>query len=218
MPQITTILALLKLAACGAAPAGSGAHGRATIPRAAFGKDDPAPDPACRRDAYPDRYVVLLTARARGRMDARAAGAWIRGSFRQYTRTAHHQDGRRASMNGAASGPMSRSRAGTSRRRRACRWPAARRRPSLLIQPAPSCPGRRRVCRCRPTQRRLAAAASHGTHAVTQTARVEDHEETVDRGMRAPGLLVWRKIRVSASAAASRAPTLLSTRTWQLAA
>ena len=149
---------------------------------------------------------------APGRTDARAGGASTRGSFRQYTRTAHHQDGRRASMNGAASGPMSRSRAGTSRRRRACRWPAARPRPSLLIQPAPSCPGRRRVCRCRPTQQRLAAAASHGTPAATQTARVEDHEETVDRGIRAPGLLVWRKIRVSASAAASRAPT------WQLAA
>ena len=37
--------------------------------------------------------------------------------------------------------------------------------------------GRRRVvCRCRPAEQSLAAAAAHGAHAVAQTRRVEDHE------------------------------------------
>ncbi len=47
-----TLLAV-QLAACAAAPT--------TISREAFGHD-PAPDPACRRNEYPDKYVVLLTA------------------------------------------------------------------------------------------------------------------------------------------------------------
>ena len=151
-----------------------------------------------------------------GRDGRRTVAKWSLLGAESSRRAAAGTDASSRLSDGGAIGAMAKP--GWDFRLARCRWPAARPRPSRPIRPAPSCPGRRRVCRCRPIQQRLAAAASHGTPAVTQTARVEDHEETVDRGIRAPGLLVWRKIRVSASAAASRAPTLLSARTWQLAA